>query len=56
MKISELIQLLDEAKEEYGDVDVVIHKYHYTGVTEVAPIFKHEPLGITEMVSKVEIY
>ena len=57
MKISELIQLLEKAKEEYGDVDVVVNKYHYTDVTEVTPIFKQETLGITEtIVSKVEIY
>lgn len=57
MKISELIQLLEKAKEEYGDVDVVVNKYHYTSVTEVIPIFKQEILGITDkMISKVEIY
>ena len=57
MKISELQELLEKAKEEYGDVEVVVNKYHYTVVTEVIPIFKQETLGITEMVvSKVEIY
>ena len=57
MKISELIQLLEKAKEEYGDVEVVVKKYHYTSVTEVIPIFKQETLGITDpVVSKVEVY
>lgn len=57
MKIIELQELLEKAREEYGDVEVVINKYHYTEVTEVIPIFKQETLGITEMVvSKVEIY
>lgn len=57
MKISELQNLLEKVKEEYGDVEVVIHKYHYADVTEVVPIFKQEALSITEMVvSKVEIY
>lgn len=57
MKISELQELLEKAKEEYGDVEVVVNKYHYTEVTEVIPIFKQETLGLTEMVvSKVEIY
>ena len=57
MKISELIALLEQCKEEYGDVEVVVNKYHYTEVTEVIPIFKQETLGITEtIVSKVEIY
>lgn len=57
MKISELITLLEQRKEEYGDVDVVINKYHYTEVKEVIPIFKQETLGITKTaVSKVEIY
>lgn len=57
MKISELQELLEKAKEEYGDVEVVVNKYHYTEVTEVIPIFKQETLGITDMVvSKVEIY
>ena len=57
MKISELIQLLEKAKEEYGDVEVVVNKYHHTSVTEVIPIFKQEILGITDqMISKVEIY
>lgn len=57
MKISELQELLEKAKEEYGDTEVVINKYHYTEVTEVIPIFKQETLGLTEMVvSRVEIY
>ena len=57
MKISELIALLEQCKEEYGDVEVVVNKYHYTEVTEVIPIFKQETLGITDqMISKVEIY
>lgn len=57
MKTSELIKALQKSLEEYGDVEVVINKYHYTEVTEVIPIFKQETLGITEMVvSKVEIY
>ena len=57
MKISELIRLLEKAKEEYGDVEVVVNKYHYTSVTEVIPIFKQDTLGITDtVVSKVEIY
>ena len=57
MKISELISLLEQRKEECGDVDVVVNKYHYTDVTEVIPIFKQETLGNTNtVVSKVEIY
>lgn len=57
MKISELIDLLEKRKEELGDVDVVVNKYHYTSVTEVIPIFKQETLGITDpVVSKVEVY
>lgn len=57
MKISELIDLLEQRKEEYGDVEVVVNKYHYTSVTEVIPIFKQDTLGITDtVVSKVEIY
>ena len=57
MKISELIQLLEKAKEEYGDVEVVVNKYHHPSVTEVIPIFKQEILGITNtVVSNVEIY
>ena len=57
MKISELQELLEKAKEEYGDVEVVVNKYHYTSVTEVIPIFKQDTLGITDtLVSKVEIY
>lgn len=57
MKISELIALLEKAKEEYGDVEVVINKYHYTEVTDVIPIFKQETLGLTKMVvNTVEIY
>lgn len=57
MKISELQELLEIAKEDYGDVDVVVNKYHYTSVTEVIPIFKQETLGITDpVVSKVEVY
>ena len=57
MKISELITLLEQRKEEYGDVEVVVNKYHYTEVTEVIPIFKQETLGISKTVaSKVEIY
>lgn len=57
MKISELQELLEKAKEEYEDVDVVVNKYHYTSVREVIPIFKQETLGITDpVVSKVEIY
>ena len=57
MKISELIALLEQCKEDYGDVEVVVNKYHYTAVTEVIPIFKQETLGITNtVVSKVEIY
>ena len=57
MKVSELIALLEKGKEEYGDVEVVINKYHYTDITEVIPIFKQETLGLTDMVvSKVEIY
>ena len=57
MKISELQELLEKAKEEYGNVEVVINKYHYTDITEVIPIFKQETLGITDqVVSKVEVY
>lgn len=57
MKISKLIETLQKCLENYGDVDVVVNKYHYTSVTEVIPIFKQETLGITDsVVSKVEIY
>lgn len=57
MKISKLIALLEQCKEECGYADVVVNKYHYTEVTEVIPIFKQETLGITKtVVSKVEIY
>ena len=57
MKISELQELIEKAKEEFGDVEVFVNKYHYTAVTEVIPIFKQETLGITKtVVSKVEIY
>ena len=57
MKISELQKLLEKAKKDYGDVDVVVNKYHYTSVTEVIPIFKQETLVITDpVVSKVEVY
>ena len=57
MKISELIYLLEQRREEYGDVEVVVNKYHYTSVTEVIPIFEQDTLGITDtVVSKVEIY
>lgn len=57
MKISELIETLQKCLDEYGDVDVVVNKHHYTYVTEVIPIFKQETLGITDqVVSKVEVY
>ena len=57
MKISELIEVLEKFLEDYGDVDVVANKYHYTPVTEVIPIYKQETLGITDYVVKyVEIY
>ena len=57
MKTSELIKALQKSMEDYGDVDVVVNKYHYTSVTEVIPIFKQETLGITDpVVSKVEVY
>ena len=57
MKISKMIETLQKCLEEYGDVDVVVNKYHYTSVTEVVPIFKQETLGITDtVVSNVEIY
>ena len=57
MKISKMIEALQKCLEDYGDVDVVVNKYHYTSVTEVIPIFKQETLGITDpVVSKVEVY
>ena len=57
MKTSKLIEILQKCLEDYGDVDVVVNKYHYTSVTEVIPIFKQETLGITDpVVSKVEVY
>ena len=57
MKISELIEVLEKFLEDYGDVDVVANKYHYTPVTEAIPIYKQETLGITDYVVKyVEIY
>jgi hypothetical protein len=57
MRISKLQELLEKAKEEYGDVELVVNKYQYTKVTEVIPIFKQETLGITDpVVSKVEVY
>lgn len=57
MKISKMIETLQKCLEDYGDVDVVVNKYHYTSVTGVFPIFKQETLGITDpVVSKVEVY
>lgn len=57
MKTSKLIEILQKCLEDYGDVDVVVNKYHHTSVTEVIPIFKQETLGITNpVVSKVELY
>ena len=51
MKISELIQLLEKAKEEYGDVEVVTHGYVYNKVQYVE-LVEHN----NERCCQVEIY
>ena len=57
MKISKLIETLQKCLEDYGDVDVVVNKYHYTSVTEAIPTLKQETLGIADpVVSKVGVY
>ena len=49
MKISEVIQLLEKAKEEYGDIEVV--KYTYNEVQYVG-LVEHD----NEHCRQVEIY
>lgn len=39
MKISELVQLLAKAKEEYSDVEVVWYGYYYKSVQCVELVF-----------------
>ncbi len=51
MKISELIQLLEKAKEEYGDVEVVTYGYTYNKVQYVE-LVEHN----SERCCQVEIY
>ena len=52
MKISELIQLLEKAKEEYGDVEVVTYGYAYNKVQYVE-LVEHNN---NERCCQVEIY
>ena len=51
MKISELIQLLEKAKEEYGDVEVVKYGYTYNKV-QCVELVEHN----NERCRQVEIY
>lgn len=51
MKISELIQLLEKAKEEYGDVEVVKYGYNYNNV-QYAGLVEHA----NKRCRQVEIY
>ena len=51
MKISELIQLLEKAKEEYGDVEVVRYGYYYKSV-QCVELVEHS----SEDFCQVEIY
>ena len=51
MKISELVQLLEEAKEEYGDVEVVTYGYTYNKVQYVE-LVEHN----SDSCCQVEIY
>lgn len=51
MKISELIQLLEKAKEEYGDVEVVRYGYYYKSI-QCVELVEHS----SERCCQVEIY
>ena len=51
MKISELIALLEQRKEEYGDVEVVTYGYVYNKVQYVG-LVEHN----NERCRQVEIY
>ena len=51
MKISEIIQLLEKAKEEYGDVEVVTYGYVYNKVQHVG-LVEHN----NERCRQLEIY
>ena len=51
MKISELQELLEEAKEEYGDVEVVTYGYVYNKVQYVG-LVEHN----NDRCRQVEIY
>ena len=51
MKISELIQLLEKAKEEYGDVEVVRYGYNYKSV-QCVELVEHN----RDRFCQVEIY
>ena len=51
MKISELIQLLEKAKEEYGDVEVVTYGYAYNKV-QCVELVEHN----SDCCCQVEIY
>lgn len=51
MKISELIQLLEKAKEEYGDVEVVRYGYYYKSI-QCVELVEHS----SESCVQVEIY
>ena len=51
MKISELQELLEKVKEEYGDVEVVKYGYHYNEVQYVG-LVEHS----NERCRQLEIY
>ena len=51
MKISELIQILEKSKEEYGDVEVVTYGYAYNKV-QCVELVEHN----SERCCQVEIY
>ena len=51
MKISELIALLEQRKEEYRDVEVVTYRYNYNKVQYVG-LVEHN----SERCCQVEIY
>jgi hypothetical protein len=51
MKISELQELLEKAKEEYGDVEVVRYCYYYHKV-QCVELVEHN----SERCRQVEIY
>ena len=51
MKISELMALLEQRKEEYGDVEVVRYGYNYKSV-QCVELVEHN----SERCRQVEIY